>query len=81
MKPKNKIKEFRDKRGLTQVELGQLLGMSQTAISLYESGDRKPDVETAKNIAKVLHTTLDSIFFFFLFQKEMLHFKMKGEEA
>jgi DNA-binding XRE family transcriptional regulator len=62
LKPKNKIKEFRDKRGLTQVELGQLLGMSQTAISLYESGDRKPDVETAKNIAKVLHTTLDSIF-------------------
>lgn len=47
---------------MTQVELGQLLGMSQTAISLYESGDRKPDVETAKNIAKVLHTTLDSIF-------------------
>lgn len=62
MKPKNKIKEFRDKRGLTQAELGQLLGMSQTAISLYETGDRKPDVEIAKNIAKVLHTTLDSIF-------------------
>lgn len=62
MKPKNRIAEYREKRGLTQVELGKLIGMSQTAISLYESGDRKPDVETAKAISKALHSTLDEIF-------------------
>jgi DNA-binding XRE family transcriptional regulator len=62
VKPKNKIKYFREKRELTQVELGRILGISQTAVSLYESGDRNPDVEMAKAIAKALNQTLDAIF-------------------
>ena len=62
MKPKNKIKYFRQKRELTQVELRRILGISQTAVSLYESGDRNPDVEMAKAIAKALNQTLDAIF-------------------
>lgn len=62
VKPKNKIRYFREKRALTQVELGRILGISQTAVSLYESGDRKPDVEMAKAIAKALNSTLDAVF-------------------
>lgn len=58
----NKLKEFREKAGLTQEELGAILGISQTAISLYETGGRKPDIETARLLAKALNTTLDSVF-------------------
>ena len=39
------LKEIRKARGITARELGEKVGVSESAINLYESGKRKPDYE------------------------------------
>lgn len=48
------MKRARKRRNLTQQQLGKLVGLSVSAISLYESGKRTPSVDVAKLIARVL---------------------------
>ncbi len=47
------IKEARKEKGLTQKELGEKLGVSYQMIAQYESGHRKPKIETLKRISAV----------------------------
>lgn len=47
-----RLKELRLKKGLTQTELGEYLGVSKCAISLYESGKRNPSLE---NILELIY--------------------------
>lgn len=49
-----KIKEARKKAGLSQKELGDKLGVSQAMIGQYETGKRKPKLETLDKIAEAL---------------------------
>lgn len=48
------IKKIRKEKGLTQRELGELSGISQKQIGLYEQGKRNPKIETLEKIAKGL---------------------------
>ncbi|MBQ4061248.1 MAG: helix-turn-helix transcriptional regulator [Christensenellaceae bacterium] len=48
------MKRARKRRHMTQAQLGQLIGLSVSAISLYETGRRKPPVDIAKLIASAL---------------------------
>lgn len=48
------IREARKKRGLTQRELGELLGMSDVGVAQWEKGLRNPRLETRQRIAKAL---------------------------
>lgn len=57
----NKIKELREKKGLTQKELGLILGMSQQGLSHLESGRRKLDDEQIIKICIALDTTPDEL--------------------
>lgn len=43
-----RIVELRKKLGLTQAELAGTLGISRSALSLYEIEKREPDIETLK---------------------------------
>lgn len=56
-------KTRRKELGISQQELSDKAKVSQPAISQYENGRRKPDLETARKIAKVLKVSLDDIFF------------------
>lgn len=56
-----RIKEFRVNRRLSQNDLGQLVGVSKQAISMYERGERLPDAETLITLANVLHVTVDTL--------------------
>jgi len=47
-----RIKQARKEKGLTQKQLGELLGVTQATIQQYETGNPKP--ETLKRIAKAL---------------------------
>lgn len=47
------------KRGLTQKELSERVGVTQTVMSRYISGDRDPKPDMVANIATALHTTSD----------------------
>lgn len=58
----NRIPEARRLRGLTQQELARLVGVGRAAISHYESGRRKPDVEMALRLAEALRTTVERLF-------------------
>lgn len=50
----NPIKKRREEKGLTQVELALLLGVSQIYISQYETGGLVPSKRHAKRITEVL---------------------------
>jgi transcriptional regulator with XRE-family HTH domain len=46
-----RLKEVREAKGLTQEELGNIIGKSQQTIHGYESGARKPKIPTYRKIA------------------------------
>lgn len=52
---KNRIRELRKKRGLTQVELAKLLGVTQTAIYKLETGASDLDMKWMEKISKALN--------------------------
>lgn len=56
-KTSSKLKELRRAAGITQVEFGRQIGVTQAAISAYERGIRPIQDDTAKRIAAVLHCT------------------------
>ena len=49
---------LRQKSGVTQVELAQMLGQSQSFISKVERGDRRLDIIQLRTICQTLGTTL-----------------------
>lgn len=55
------LKDLRKKIGLSQEELADLVGTSQSAISNYENGNRKLNIETAQKIAIALEISLDEL--------------------
>lgn len=48
------LKELRLKKGLTQKELAERIGMERSIITKIENGKTKPSVNTAKALGKVL---------------------------
>lgn len=55
------IRSFREKAGVSQRKLGTSLGLSDKAISAYESGRTVPSIDTLNRIAEVLNITLDEL--------------------
>ena len=56
-----KLQELRKQKGLTQEEVADLLYVSRTAISKWESGRGYPNIESLKRIAKVFSVTVDEL--------------------
>ena len=56
-----KLQELRKQKGLTQEETAQLLHVSRTAISKWESGRGFPNIESLKAISKLFGVSLDSL--------------------
>ena len=54
-----KIAELRKEQGLNQKELAKKIGVSRSALSLYEIDRREPDLETVKKIASLFGVTTD----------------------
>lgn len=61
---KNKIKQFRENIGLTQEQLGKLVGVSRQAINAIETEKFEPSIWLAYDIAKAFHSTIEEIFLF-----------------
>lgn len=49
-----RIKQERLKRGLTQFELGEMLGVSKVSVCGYETGTRTPTVDTFLKLIDIL---------------------------
>lgn len=59
-----RVKELREKLGMTQEELAQKSGVSRATISALEKGTEKAtSTKTLNKIAEALGTTVDAIFF------------------
>lgn len=58
----NKIKEFRKKKRLSQTDIAQLMNIKQNTFSQWETGERTPNVIQAITIAKILDTTVESLY-------------------
>lgn len=56
-----RIKQAREAAGLSQSELGKAVGVSGTAISLYETGDRSISIKLLNIIAGKLNLTLQEL--------------------
>ena len=56
------FKEYRIKRGYTQEQLAEKLGISINAISKWERGLNLPDVSLMKELCKILDITLNELF-------------------
>ncbi len=55
---KERLKQKRKQKNLTQVDLAKLLGVSSRTVQHYEAGNYKPDTyEAYEKIAEVLDTT------------------------
>lgn len=50
-KLENRIKELRAEKGVTLTELEDSTGLSTSAVSQYENGNRKPKIETWQKLA------------------------------
>lgn len=56
-----RIQEIRKSKGIKQKELAEKLGIAANTLSQYETGNREPDIETTKKIAKELGVTVDEL--------------------
>lgn len=57
-----KLKKVRKKTGLMQSTVAKKAKISLRAYQYYESGERIPDVQIAKLIARALNSTVEELF-------------------
>ena len=55
------IKQFRKNKKITQKELAEKIGVTDSAITKYEKGDREPNIETLNKIATALGVTINDL--------------------
>lgn len=61
---KNRIKELRKARKMTQEDLSKKVGVSRQSIIAIESGKYKPSLELAYKIAKEFDCIIEEVFIF-----------------
>ncbi|CNZ68581.1 XRE family transcriptional regulator [Streptococcus pseudopneumoniae] len=57
-----RLKELRLKKGLTQTELGEKVGVKQNTFTNWEKGKREPSFENLIKLADLLEVSLDWLF-------------------
>ena len=59
MKFHERLKSLRCSKNITQGELAKMTGLSRSAVSMYESGKRRPDYETLEMLADFFNVNMD----------------------
>ncbi|MBQ8862834.1 MAG: helix-turn-helix transcriptional regulator, partial [Clostridia bacterium] len=57
----NLISKLREEKGLSQSELGSLLGVTNKAVSRWENGRGYPDTSLLLKLSDVLEITVDEL--------------------
>lgn len=55
----NRINELRKSKGITLKELGEILNLGESTISMYENNKRSPDYDTLNTIANYFNVSTD----------------------
>ncbi|MBP0958397.1 MAG: helix-turn-helix transcriptional regulator [Oscillospiraceae bacterium] len=53
--------DYRHKAGMTQEQLAKELGVTPSCVTMWENGNRKPDIITLKKLAHILGCTADDL--------------------
>ena len=61
-KPLNRVRERREARGLSQVELAEAVGLSRQSVGSIEAGRATPAVDVALRLAKALDSKVEDLF-------------------
>ena len=61
---KTKVKEYRERAGLKQSELAELVHARRETIVHLENGRYNPSLKLAMDIAKVFHARVEDLFVF-----------------
>ena len=56
-----KIMELRKKKGLSQEDLADKIGVARQTISKWELGETSPDIKQAKELSKIFNVSLDEL--------------------
>lgn len=59
---KNKLSKIRQEAGLTQTQLAKALGVAQSTVNSWESGQRVPSVKSSQKISEFFNLPLEEIF-------------------
>ena len=57
----NFISALRERRGLSQYQLGALVGVSDKAVSKWENGASTPRIGTIRKLAEILEVSVDEL--------------------
>lgn len=55
------LRTARERKGFSQKEVAENIGVAKSTYSLYESGNREPNVQTIKKIADILNVSADEL--------------------
>ena len=58
----NRVKEFRKRLGISQLELAKDIGVSRQTINMIENDKYNPTLELCLNLARTLQTDLNNLF-------------------
>ena len=61
---RNNVREMRELRGLTQKELGEIVGVSRQAINAIETGKFDPSIWLAYDLAVLFGVSVEALFIF-----------------
>ncbi|WP_456366203.1 helix-turn-helix transcriptional regulator [Thermococcus sp.] len=61
---KNRLRELREKRGLTQEELAEALGVTRQTIIAIEKGRYNPSLRLAFRMARFFNVKIEDIFIY-----------------
>lgn len=61
---RSRVKEFREKYGYTQKELGEKVAVSRQAINAIETGKFDPSIWLAYDLAKLFDVSIETLFIF-----------------
>ena len=64
LKFKNRLREMRDEKGLSQSELAQIVGVSRQTISSIENGQFNPTAKLALILCIALDQKFEDMFYF-----------------
>ena len=67
----NAVKELRKKRGLTQGNFCEQIGITQSYLSQVEKGHKEPSIDVIKKIADALGTPIPVLFWFTLTEEDV----------
>ncbi len=61
---RNRLKELRSEKGLSQAELAEMVGVSRNTISSIETGQFSPTAKLALILCVALDKKFEEVFFF-----------------